>query len=220
MVRARNPRPSIVKCGNEQRCMFLEPREQDALVSWDVYLAWRRTQEAGLTDVDVRRQLREEKVKQVWIPETQKWLEVSTPVSMDMVVDGVHMKTRVAVVLQGQLKEGIVLSRQQLRCWSVRERPESMGTVDIDDNALVELKFPSSEGKDILLRGLIDTGAGLSLMTLEAWKTDLYAREVPYQESSNSSDGCQWTQHPHVWNRGECRIDAGRIYSEGKLHLD
>ena len=45
-----------------------------------------------------------------------------------------------------------------------------MGTVDIDDNALVELKFPSSEAKAILLRGLIDTGAGLSLMTLEAWK--------------------------------------------------
>ena len=89
---------------------------------------------------------------------------------MDLVVDGVHIKTRVAVVLQGQLKEGIVLSREQLRCWSVRERPESMGTVDIDDNALVELRFPSSEGKEILLRGLIDTGAGLSLMTLEAWK--------------------------------------------------
>ena len=38
-----------------------------------------------------------------------------------MVVDEVHIKTRVAVVLQGQLKEGIVLSRDQLRCWSVRE---------------------------------------------------------------------------------------------------
>ena len=54
--------------------------------------------------MDVRRQLREEKVKQVWIPETQKWLEVSTPVSMDLVVDGVHIKTRVAVVLQGPVE--------------------------------------------------------------------------------------------------------------------
>ena len=74
----------------------------------DVYLAWRRTQEAGLADVDVRRQLREKKGNKFGFPETQKWLEVSTPVSIDMVVDGVHMKTRVAVVLQGQLKEGIV----------------------------------------------------------------------------------------------------------------
>ena len=46
LVRARNPRPAIVKCGNEQRCMFLEPKDQDALVSWEMYMAWRKTQEA------------------------------------------------------------------------------------------------------------------------------------------------------------------------------
>ena len=33
--------------------------------------------------INVRRQLREEKVKQVWMPETQEWLEVSTLVFMD-----------------------------------------------------------------------------------------------------------------------------------------
>ena len=101
LVRAKNPRPAIVKCGKEQRCMFLEPKEQDALVSWDVYLAWRKSQENELDETDVRRQLREEPIRRIKGKETQQWLEVSSPVSMDLVLDGVHMKTRVAVVLQG-----------------------------------------------------------------------------------------------------------------------
>ena len=63
LVRARNARPTIVKSGNEQRCMFLEPKDQDALVSWDVYMTWRKTQETGPTDKEVRSQLREEQVK-------------------------------------------------------------------------------------------------------------------------------------------------------------
>ena len=124
LVRARNPRPAIVKCGNEQRCMFLEPKDQDALVSWEMYMAWRKTQEAEVADIDVRRQLREEPVKRIWWPETKKWLEVSSPVAMDLVLDGVHMKTQVAVVLQGQLKEGVALGKQQLRCWNVKEMEE------------------------------------------------------------------------------------------------
>ena len=77
--------------------MFLEPKEQDALVSWDVYLAWRKSQENELDETDVRRQLSEEPIRRIKGKETQQWLEVSSPVSMDLVLDGVHMKTRVAV---------------------------------------------------------------------------------------------------------------------------
>ena len=80
--------------------MFFEPKEQDALMSWDVYLAWRRSQEEGLSEMEMRRQLREEQMRKVWRNETQQWLEVSSPVSMDLVLHGVHVKSRVAVVLQ------------------------------------------------------------------------------------------------------------------------
>ena len=108
---------------------------------------------------------------------------------MDLVLDGVHMKTRVAVVLQGQLKEGVVLGKEQLRCWNIRESLlKPLETVDIDGNAL-ELKLSvsgSSERKEIMLRGLIDTGAGLSLMSLEAWKCISTQESYPIQEFSHS----------------------------------
>ena len=39
--------------------MFLEPKELEALVSWDVFLAWRKSQEAGVDEIDVGPQLRE-----------------------------------------------------------------------------------------------------------------------------------------------------------------
>ena len=150
--------------------MFLEPKEQDALVSWDVYLAWRKSQEAELDETDVRRQLREEPIRRIKGRENEQWLEVSSPVSMDLVLDGVHMKTRVAVVLQGQLKEGVVLGKEQLRCWNIKEFAQAIGTVDLDSNAGVEVEFPIQGEESVMLRGLIDTGAGLSLMSLQAWR--------------------------------------------------
>ena len=67
----------------------------------------------------------------------------SSPVDMDLVLDGVHMKTKVAVVLQGQLKrEAWLCGKQQLRCWNVRTAAAAIGVVDVGDEANVELEFP------------------------------------------------------------------------------
>ena len=109
-------------------------------------------------------------MKRLWWPESKKWLEVSTPVDMDLVLDGVHMRTKVAVVLQGQLKEGVTLGKQQLRCWNVKAMAEDIGVIDVDSDANVELEFPRGQESPVKLRGLLDTGAGLSLMSLSAWK--------------------------------------------------
>ena len=62
---------------------------------------------------------------------------------MDLVLEGVHKKTQVAVVLQGQLKERVTLRRQQLRCWNIKEMTESIAVVEVDDHSGVELKFPA-----------------------------------------------------------------------------
>ena len=109
-------------------------------------------------------------MRQIWWPETQKWLEVPSPVDIDLVRDRVHLKTKVAVVLQGQLKGGMTLGKQQLRCWNVRTAAEAIGVVFVDDEANVELEFPQGTEPSVKLRGLLDTGAGLSLMALDAWK--------------------------------------------------
>ena len=47
---------------------------------------------------------------------------------------------------------------------------EAIGVVDVDDEANVELEFPQGTEPSVKLRGLLDTGAGLSLMALDAWK--------------------------------------------------
>ena len=80
------------------------------------------------------------------------------------------MKTKVAVVLQGQLKGGVTLGKQQLRCLNIKDMTEAIGVVDVDSDANVELEFPRGQESPVKLRGLLDTGAGLSLMSLNAWK--------------------------------------------------
>ena len=101
------------------------------------------------------------------------------------------MKTKVAVVLKGQLKEEMSLGKQQLRQeprqnWNVRTVAEAIGVVDVHDEANVELEFPQGTESSVKLRGLLDTRAGLSLMALDAWKTistqDRYLiRNLPIQ---------------------------------------
>ena len=64
----------------------------------------------------------------------------------------------------------MTLGKQQLRCWNIRTAAEAIGVVDVDDEANVELEFPQGTEPSVKLRGLLDTGAGLSLMALDAWK--------------------------------------------------
>ena len=84
------------KCGNEvEMHVYGAQRSKMPLSPWDVYLDWRRShgRRTQLRVEVVSRQLREEKVRQIWKPEAGKWLDVSTPLSVDLVIDGVHFRT-------------------------------------------------------------------------------------------------------------------------------
>ena len=47
---------------------------------------------------------------------------------------------------------------------------EAIGVVDVNNVANVELEFPRGQESPVKLRGLLETGAGLSLMSLSAWR--------------------------------------------------
>ena len=40
----------------------------------------------------------------------------------------------------------------------------------IDENAMLEMSFPTGKDAEVTLRGMVDTGAGCSLMSISAWK--------------------------------------------------
>ena len=80
-------------------------------------------------------------------------------------------------MLHGEFEEGILLSKEELRCWNVRNN--ELGVARLDEDSSLMLEFPcGSAAVKLTLRGLVDTGAGPSLMSVSAWKRiaghDLY----------------------------------------------
>ena len=71
-----------------------------------------------LTEDQVRRTLRESGVQRVTRGDSE--LEVTKPQDVDLEIDGIEVKTKARVVIHGNFNEGIVLGKEQLRCWNVR----------------------------------------------------------------------------------------------------
>ena len=85
-------------------------------------------------------------------------------------LDGIDFYASALVVLDNEFTHGIVLGNDQLRCWTVTQSTQEVGVAQLDENAMLEVQFPTGQNTEVSLRGLVDTGAGGSLMTISAWK--------------------------------------------------
>ena len=114
--------------------------------------------------------LRELGVKRMrWGQRDSLW-EVVGPVEVNFELDGIDFYASALVVLDNEFTHGIVLGNDQLRCWTVTQSNQEVGVAQLDENAMLEVQFPTGQNTEVALRGLVDTGAGGSLMTIGAWK--------------------------------------------------
>ena len=74
------------------------------------------------------------------------------------------------MVKEKDFAEGIILGGDQLKCWTVTQSHSELGVVQIDENSMLDMNFPTGKDSEVKLRGLLDTGAGCSLMSISAWK--------------------------------------------------
>ena len=104
-----------------------------------------------------------------WGQRDSLW-EVVGPVEVNFELDGIDFYASALVVLDNDFTHGIVLGNDQLRCWTVNPSTQEVGVAQLDENAMLDVQFPTGSDTEITLRGLVDTGAGGSLMTISAWK--------------------------------------------------
>ena len=94
-------------------------------------------------------------------------LTTYSPVPLCATMDGVDVKFEACVVVD-VFPPGICLGPQELKCYNINHQ-EPTGEARIDERASLVVSFVVPHAAPIPLRGLVDTGSGVSILTFSAF---------------------------------------------------
>ena len=178
-------RPVVVTCGEKQILTTLEapvPDCTETLISIHLLLSAEQKARPNLTLAQLKEELcrntsltiasrplphftRDDDTKLAQIHK----VKTIAPVPIAITIDGVDMKFDAIVVLEGHFPQGLYLGRQELRCYNIGVQ-DAQGEAQIDERASLVVAFGTTLQKPIPLFGMIDTGSGVSILSLSAYK--------------------------------------------------
>ena len=178
-------RPVVVTCGEKQILTTLEAPAHDCtetLISIHLLLSAEQKARPTLTLAQLKEELccntsltiasrplphftRNDETK---LAQIQR-VKTIAPVPVAITVDGVDMRFDAIVVLEGHFPQGLYLGRQELRCYSIGVQ-DAQGEAQIDERASLVVAFGTPLQKPIPRFGMIDTGSGVSILSLSAYK--------------------------------------------------
>ena len=172
--------PLTVTCGTKQVQTGLESTTFDpsgrTLLSVHLVLASEQQIRPDLTLEKLKLELASNSaVKKISLPLPKEWYtegEASTctaytPVPVHANIDGVDMKFDASVVVD-VFPQGVCLGPHELRCYSISKQ-EPTGEARIDERASLVVSFAVPDASPIPLRGMVDTGSGVSIMSFSAF---------------------------------------------------
>ena len=112
------------------------------------------------------------------------------PVPIAITIDGVDIRFDAIVVLEGHFPQGLYLGKQELRCYNIGVQ-DAQGEGQIDCPSLV-VAFGTPLQKPIPLFGMINTGSGVSILSLSAYKKIAFQHELnlsPYDIELFAANG-------------------------------
>ena len=200
-------RSIIVTCGEKQVLTTLEapaPNCTETLISIHWLLSAEQKLRPALTLAQLKEELcrntkytiaarplphftREDETK---LAPVQKVKTIS-PVPVAINVDGVDMKFDAIVVIEGHFPQGLYLGRQELRCYNIGVQ-HAQGEARIDERASLVVAFGRTLQEPIPLYGMIDTGSGVSILSLNAYQKIASAHALsllPYDIQMYAANG-------------------------------
>ena len=172
--------PLVITCGTIQIQTCPEPTTFDltgrTVVSAKLALASAKTDCPELTLESYIRKLTDDtKVQQITLPRPTEWqakglsatFSALTPVPKQANIDGVDMRFD-ATVITDNFPPGVCLGSQELRCYNIM-RQDTTGEARIDKRASLVVSFSIPDAAPMPLKGLIDTGSGVSILTFSAY---------------------------------------------------
>ena len=173
--------PLMVTCGakqvqNKQTC--LEPTTFDphgrTLISIHLMLAAEQVRRPTLTLAKLwvelsilYKRIELPRQKQCYVPGESETLTTYSPVPVCATMDGVDVKFEACVVVD-VFPPGLCLGPQELKCYNINHQ-EPTGKARIDERASLVVSFVVLHAAPIPLRGLVDTGSGVSILTFSAF---------------------------------------------------
>ena len=178
-------RPVVVTCGEKQVLTTLEapaPNCTETLISIHLLMSAEQKARPELTLAQLKEELcrntnltiasrplphftRSDETK---LAQVQK-VKTIAPVPIANTIDGVDMRFDAIVVLEGHFPQGLYLGRQELRCYNIGVQ-DAQGEAQIDERASLVVAFGTPLQKPIPCFGMIDTGSGVSIPSLSAYK--------------------------------------------------
>ena len=105
--------------------------------------------------------------KEWYAPGESKTLTTYSPVPVCATMDGVDVKFEACVVVD-VFPPGLCLGPQELKCYNINHQ-EPTGEARIDERASLVVSFVVPHAAPIPLRGLVDSGSGVSILTFSAF---------------------------------------------------
>ena len=170
--------PLTITCGAKQVQTCLEPTTFDpqgqTLISIHLMLAAEQQRWPTLTLAKLWVEL-QTLYKRVEIPRPKEWyapgdsdtVTTYSPVPICATMDGVDVMFEACVVVD-VFPPGICLGAQELKCYNIIHQ-EPTDKVRIDERASFVVSFVVPQAAPIPLRGLVDTGSGVSIVTFPAF---------------------------------------------------
>ena len=156
---------SLLECGGHQITKKLECESNQSVRHVDIYVDYLR--QKG-NDVDRRALLRSLKAKRsVAVCLKEKERQAFGPVQIGLKIDFIEIVTTAWVVLDDDLVGQIFIGRNEL---SLRTVGPAIGvrSAVIDSNATMSVLVHGSHGNAVELKGMLDTGAGISVISANA----------------------------------------------------
>ena len=190
--------PLTITCGAKQVQTCLEPTTFDpqgrTLFSIHLMLA---AEQLTLTLAKLWVEL-QVLYKRVEIPRPKEWyapgdsdtLTSYSPVPICATMDGVDVMFEACVVVD-VFSPGICSGAQELKCYNIKHQ-EHTGEARIDERTSLVVSFVVPQAAPIPLRGLVDTGSGVSILTFSTFnhiaaQTGTVLK--PYQIESYAANG-------------------------------
>ena len=172
--------PLTVTCGKIQIQTNPEPTTFDpsgrTIMSARLLLAVERETHSELTiDALIEEITANENCRQLTLPQPEEWQKKGvtstyhaySPIPVKVCIDGVDMRFG-ATIITDAFPPGICLGPQELRCYNI-DAQEPTGEARIDERASLVVSFVVPDAAPVSLRGLIDTGSGVSILTFSAY---------------------------------------------------
>ena len=163
---AKKKQLSLLECGGHQITKELEFESAHSVIHVDIYVEYLRRIGNDVDSKALAKALRAKRSIVVCLKD--KEYRAFGPVQVEIKIDLIEIVTFAWVNLDLDLLGQILIGRNELSLRAVGQ-PTGVRSATIDQNATMTVRVQSSQGI-AQLRGMLDTGAGVSVLSAAAWK--------------------------------------------------